>query len=104
VFDSGCLDANSSAAKLKALQAAPGGDLTAIAQQLDAIHSALAGAAAKAGTAQVRTKLQLVADDVMALSNAFSATQASGDTTQLVSDETKLQSDGAAADSYCHSL
>ena len=104
LFDSGCLDANPSAVQLRALQAAPGGDLAAISAELNTIHTSLDQAAAKAGSSQVRADLQLVADDVKVLSTAFAAARTSGDTSGLLPAETKLEADGAVADSYCHSL
>lgn len=104
LLDSGCLDAESSASQLRALQAAPGGDLTAVSVRLNTIHLALDSAAGKAGSAQVQVKLRLVADDVKALSADFATAQSSGDTSALLTDEARLATDGAAADSYCHSL
>ena len=104
LFDAGCVDANPSAAQLRALQAAPGGDLAAIAAKLNTIHLALDQAAGRAGSSQVRADLQLVSDDVKVLSTAFAAARTSGDTSGLLSAETKLEADGAVADSYCHSL
>jgi hypothetical protein len=104
MLDSGCLDADSPAAQLKALQASPGADLTAIAKKLDSIHLALAGAAANADSSETRVKLQLVSEDVKALSHDFTVARASGDTSALVSDQVKLLTDGNAADSYCNSL
>lgn len=104
IFDAGCLGASSPAARLRAIQASPGGDLTALANEMNSIHSDLATAAEEAGSAGVRAKLQSVADDVKSLGADFTMAQKSGDITPLIGDESKLQADGAAADSYCHSL
>ncbi len=104
LLDSGCLNANSAASRLRALQAAPGGNLTALSAELDSIHATLNDAAADAGSNEVRTRIQLVAADVEALSGDVMKAQASGDLSRLVIDENKLESDGTAADSYCHSL
>jgi hypothetical protein len=104
LLDAGCLDASSPADSLRALQASPPGDLTAMAAQLGQIHVALDGAVAKSGDAQARTKLQSVADDVQALGADLTKAQATGDLSSLVTDQTKLVTDGNAADSYCHSL
>jgi len=103
LLDAGCRDANPSAARLLALQANPGGDLAAIATELDAIHVALVRSAGKAVDTRARAELQLVADDVAQLSSAFGAARTTGDTSGLVTAETKLVTDGNAADSYCHS-
>jgi hypothetical protein len=103
LFDAGCRDANPSAAKLRALQADPGGDLAAIATELDGIHVALARSAGEAVDTRARAELQLVADDVEQLSSAFGAARTTGDTSGLVTAETKLEADGAAAESYCGS-
>lgn len=104
ILDSGCLNANTAASRLRAVQAAPGGDLSALAAELDVIHTSLDGAADSADSAQVRTRLQLVAGDLEALSVDITNAKATGETAQLVTDEAKLQVDGTAADSYCHSL
>ena len=104
MFDAGCLGANSSASRLRAIQAAPGSDLNELAHELDSIHSDLNAAAGQAGDAQVRTELQSVANDVKTLGVDFADAQKSGDMSRLLGDEAKLQTDGAAADSYCHSL
>lgn len=104
LLDSGCRDAVSAAGRLRAVQAAPGGNLTLLATELDSIHTTLASAAASAGSPQVRTRIELVASDVEALSVDVLAAKTSGDMSQLVNDEVKLQQDGTAADSYCHSL
>ena len=104
LLDSGCLDANSAAGRLRAIQSAPGGNLGVLATELDSIHTTLASAAAKADSAQVRTKIELVASDVEALSVDVTTAKTNGDMSQLVNDEVKLQLDGSAADSYCHSL
>lgn len=104
MLDSGCRDANSAAGRLRAIQAAPGSNLTVLASELDSIHTTLASAAASAGSARVRTKIDLVAGDVEALSVDVMAAKTSGDMSQLVNDEVKLQMDGTAAESYCHSL
>ena len=104
IFDAGCLGASSPASRLRAIQAAPGGDLTALASELNSIHLDLDTAAGEAGTAQIRTKLQSVADDVKTLSADFLNAEQSGDTTRLVDDQNRLAADGSAADSYCHSL
>lgn len=104
LFDAGCLGANASASRLRAIQAAPGGNLTVLASELDSIHADLDAAANEAGSTQIRTKLQLVAGDVQTLGNDFTTAEKSGDTTRLLGDQTKLQTDGDAADSYCHSL
>lgn len=104
LLDSGCLDANPAATRLRTLQATPGGNLPLLAKELDAIHTTLAGAANDAGSAQVRSRIELVASDVEALSADVMKAQANGDLSQLLVDEAKLQRDGNAADSYCHSL
>jgi len=104
LLDAGCLDANSSAGRLRAIQAAPGDNLTALAAELGQIHVALSGSAAKSGDAQARTKIQLVADDVQALGADVTKMQANGDLSALLTDQTKLAADGNAADAYCHSL
>ncbi len=104
MLDAGCLNASSPAARLRAIQANPGGDLTALSSKLDAIHTDLASAAGKADSDQVRAKLQVVASDVKSLSNDITVAQKSGDMTRLVPDQSKLVADGDAADSYCHSL
>jgi hypothetical protein len=104
LLDSGCLDANPAATRLRAIQATPGGNLPLLAKELDAIHETLAGAAGDAGSAQVRSRIELVASDVEALSADVTAAQSTGDLSQLLTDESKLQRDGNAADSYCHSL
>lgn len=104
MFDSGCLNANSAATRLRALQAAPGGNLTLLASELDSVHRTLDSAASSADSDQVRTRLQLVASDVEAVSLDVTKVQTTGDMSELLTDETKLQSDGDAADSYCHSL
>ena len=104
LLDSGCLSASPAASRLRALQAAPGSNLTVLSAELDSIHTTLNDAAADAGSDQVRTRIQLVASDVEALSGDVMKAQTSGDLSQLVIDQNKLESDGAAADSYCHSL
>lgn len=104
LFDAGCLGANSPASRLRAIQAAPGGNLTQLANELDSIHSDLDTAAGEADNSQVHAKIQSVANDVKSLSVDFTVAQKSGDMTRLIDDETKLQTDGNAADSYCHSL
>jgi hypothetical protein len=104
LLDSGCRDANSAADRLRALQASPGGNLAVLAAELDSIHTTLAGAADKAGSAQVRTRIDLVAGDVEALSVAVMNAKTTGDMSQMVIAENKLITDGNAADSYCHSL
>lgn len=104
LLDSGCRDANSAADRLRALQASPGGNLAVLAAELDSIHTTLASAADKAGSAQVRTRIDLVAGDVEALSVAVMNAKTTGDMSQMVIAENKLITDGNAADSYCHSL
>ncbi len=104
-FDPGCQSANDAALQLRALQSGLlAGDLTALANKLASIHTAFDAAAAKAEDGQARVKLQAVADDVKVLSSDFTAAKQSGDTTRLLGDEQKLQTDGDAADSYCHSF
>jgi hypothetical protein len=104
MFDSGCLGASSPASQLQAIQSAPTGDVSVLAAELNSIHFGLSTAAGEADSAEVRTKLQSVSDDVKALSADLTNALRSGDTSRLVDDEAKLQSDGDAADSYCHSL
>lgn len=104
LLDSGCLDASSAATRLRALQAAPGGNLPLLASELSSIHDSLDTAANSADSGQVRTRLQLVAGDVEAVSLDVSKVQANGDMSQLLADETKLETDGNAADAYCHTL
>jgi hypothetical protein len=104
LLDPGCRNAISAADRLRAIQAAPGGDLTLLASELDSIHTTLASAANSAGSAQVRAKIELVSGDVEAVSVDVLTAKTNGDMSQLVNDAVKLQTDGAAADSYCHSL
>lgn len=104
LFDSGCLDAGPAAARLRAIQAAPGGNLTLLASELDSIHSSLDAAASSADSGEVRTRLELVASDLEAVSVDVTKVQATGDMSQLLTDETALQADGDVADAYCRSL
>lgn len=104
LLDSGCRDGLSAAGQLRAIQAAPSSDLTVLASELDSIHTTLASAAVSAQSPEVRTRIELVASDVEALSVDVLTAKTNGDMSQLVNDEVKLQMDGNAADSYCHSL
>ena len=104
MFDAGCLGAKSSASRLQAIEAAPGGNVPLLANEMNSIHADLAAAANEAECAQVRVKLQSVADDVKMVGGDLTAMEQSGDTSRLLGDESQLQTDGAAADSYCHSL
>lgn len=104
LFDAGCIDAKSSASRLQAIEASPGGNALVLANEMDSIHADLDTAAGEAGSAQVRVRLQSVADDVKMIGGDLTAMQQSGDTSRLLGDESKLQTDGAAADSYCGSL
>jgi hypothetical protein len=104
LFDAGCVDATSSVSRLQAIQASPGGNATVLANEMNSIHADLATAAGQAETAQVRTRLLSVADDVKMIGGDLTAMQQSGDTSRLLGDESKLQTDGAAAQSYCDSL
>ncbi|MGH6655512.1 MAG: hypothetical protein ACRDVE_09930, partial [Actinocrinis sp.] len=104
ILDSGCWDASSPASQLRAIQANPGIDLTVLSNELDSIQTALDGAAANAGSDQVRVKLQLVAGDVKTVSDDVTGERKSGDMGNLVVDQIKLETDGVAADAYCHSL
>lgn len=104
LFDAGCQGAKSSASRLQAIEASPGGNAAVLANEMSSIRTDLDAAAGEAGNAQVRTKLQSVADDVRMVGGDLMAMQQSGDTSRLLGDETKLETDGAAAESYCHSL
>jgi hypothetical protein len=104
MFDAGCLAADSSASRLQAIEAAPGGNVTLLANEMNSIHADLAAAAGKAGSGQVRSTLQSVADDLKMVGGDLTALAQSGDTSRLFDDETKLRTDGAAAQSYCNSL
>lgn len=104
MFDSGCLGANSPASRLRAIQAGPGKSVTLLANEMDSIHADLVGAVGQAEDGQVRARLQSVADDVKLVGGDLTAMAVSGDTSRLLGDETKLQTDAAAAESYCDSL
>jgi hypothetical protein len=98
------MDAKPSASRLQAIEASPGGNAMVLANEMDSIHADLNTAAGEAGSAQVRVRLQSVADDVKMIGGDLTAMQQSGDTSRLLGDESKLQTDGAAAESYCNSL
>lgn len=104
MFDAGCQSAKSSGSLLQAIQTSPGSDVSALVGEMTAIHAELDTAAGAAGDAQVRARLQLVADDVKLVGADLKAMQQTGDTSRLFADESKLQVDGGAANSYCGSL
>lgn len=104
MFDAGCLGARPSASRLQAIEDAPGGNATLLANEMNSIHADLAVAAGEAGSGQVRAKLQSVADDVKMVGGDLTAMAQSGDMSRLFDDESQLRTDGAAAESYCNSL
>jgi hypothetical protein len=104
MFDAGCSGANSPVSRLRAIQAGPGGDMAQLANEMNSIHADLAVAAGEAEDGQVRARIQSVADDAKLVGADLTALVVSGDTSRLLGDETKLQLDAAATQSYCDSL